>query len=117
MARRFDSPRKTPRPPSRKDKRVIGIYVPAAVFKQFKQLALDTGMTGQDLGLEAFNMLFEKYRQAGIEKPQPAPAPEPMKRFTIDVPADLHVRIKTSCAERGTKMADELRQMLEQEFT
>ena len=36
----------------------------------------------------------------------------PMKRFTIDVPADLHRRIKTSCATEGTKMADMLREIL-----
>lgn len=48
-----------------------------------------------------------------------APAPlasEAMKRFTIDVPAALHTRIKIECARRGVKMADMLREMLESEF-
>jgi predicted transcriptional regulator len=36
-----------------------------------------------------------------------------MKRFTIDVSAELHRRIKTACAARGTIMADEIRAMLE----
>jgi hypothetical protein len=44
------------------------------------------------------------------------PAPEEMKRFTIDVPADLHRRIKTTCAANGTSMADEIRAMLEEKF-
>jgi hypothetical protein len=39
-----------------------------------------------------------------------------MKRFTIDVPEELHRRIKRSCADRGTKMADEIRAMLEKHF-
>jgi predicted DNA binding CopG/RHH family protein len=49
-----------------------------------------------------------------------APAPpspvEAMKRFTIDVPNELHRRIKTQCAMRGAKMADVLREILEREF-
>jgi hypothetical protein len=43
-------------------------------------------------------------------------APQEMKRFTIDVPAELHRRIKTACAARGTIMADEIRAMLEERF-
>ncbi len=39
-----------------------------------------------------------------------------MKRFTIDVPLDLHSRIKVACAGRGLKMADVLRELLEREF-
>ena len=44
---------------------------------------------------------------------QPA---EPMKRFTIDVSEGLHKRIKMQCAARGAKMADVIRELLEQEF-
>jgi len=39
-----------------------------------------------------------------------------MKRFTIDVPVELHRRVKTACAQRGTKMAEVLRELLEREF-
>lgn len=46
----------------------------------------------------------------------PVTAPVRMKRFTIDVPADLHARVKVACARRGAKMADEVRRLLEQEF-
>ncbi len=45
-----------------------------------------------------------------------APPEEPMKRFTIDVPLELHTRIKTQCAMRGTQMAAVIRQILEREF-
>lgn len=40
----------------------------------------------------------------------------PMKRFTIDVPATLHARIKATCALRGVKMADEIRALLARDF-
>jgi hypothetical protein len=45
-----------------------------------------------------------------------APA-EPMKRLTIDVSRSLHSRIKATCALKGTKMADEIRLLLEREFS
>ena len=48
--------------------------------------------------------------------PDPEVPAEPMKRFTIDVPASLHTRVKIGCAQRGLKMADVLREMLEKEF-
>lgn len=41
---------------------------------------------------------------------------EATMRFTIDVSRELHRRIKTSCASRDTKMADEIRQLLEQNY-
>ena len=41
---------------------------------------------------------------------------ESMKRLTIDVPASLHARIKSQCAIRGVKMADEVRELLEKHF-
>lgn len=47
---------------------------------------------------------------------RPAPEAEPMKRLTIDVPRSLHSRIKAACALRGSKMADEIRTLLEREF-
>jgi hypothetical protein len=42
---------------------------------------------------------------------------EPMKWFTIDVPVELHRRIKTACARRGLKPSTVLRDLLEREFT
>lgn len=43
-------------------------------------------------------------------------APEKMQRFTIDVPISLHRKIKTSCASRSVKMADEIRHLLYQHY-
>jgi hypothetical protein len=45
----------------------------------------------------------------------PGPA-EPMKRLTIDIPRSLHTRIKAACALRGSKMADEIRALLDREY-
>jgi hypothetical protein len=45
--------------------------------------------------------------------PEPA---EPMKRLTIDIPRSLHTRIKAACALRGSKMADEIRALLDREY-
>lgn len=45
-----------------------------------------------------------------------AEAAEPMKRLTIDVPESLHRLIKTTCAQRGTKIADEVRDLLIRNF-
>ena len=41
---------------------------------------------------------------------------EPMKRFTIDVPVELHRRIRAACARRGLKVSSVLRDLLEREF-
>lgn len=39
-----------------------------------------------------------------------------MKRLTIDVPAKLHANVKAGCARRGIKMADAIRELLEENF-
>src|SRR5215468_7322968 len=44
-------------------------------------------------------------------------APEaPMKRFTIDVPVELHRRIRAACARRGLRPSSVLHDVLEREF-
>lgn len=55
-------------------------------------------------------------KNAEIAGVAPVTAPVAMKRFTIDVPLDLHSRVKTACAQRGKIMADEVRRLLEAEF-
>ena len=42
--------------------------------------------------------------------------PVPMKRLTLDVPEDLHRRVKSGCAVRGEKIADVVRRYLDAEF-
>ena len=41
---------------------------------------------------------------------------EPMKRFTIDVPVELHRRVRAACAKLGLKTLSVLRDLLEREF-
>ncbi len=41
---------------------------------------------------------------------------KPMKRLTIDISEDLHRRIKIICAQEGTRIADEVRSLLEKRF-
>ena len=53
---------------------------------------------------------------AWVESRVPAEGREPMKRLTIDVPGSLHRAIKTQCAARGTKIADEVRELLMKKY-
>jgi hypothetical protein len=41
---------------------------------------------------------------------------EPMRRLTIDISDRLHRNIKAQCAMRGTKIADEVRELLLQKY-
>lgn len=41
----------------------------------------------------------------------------PMKRLTIDLEAVQHTRFKSLCAQKGLKMADELRRLVEHRIT
>lgn len=54
----------------------------------------------------------DKWVQSRTESTQA----KPMKRLTIDVSVDLHRAIKTACAMNGTKMAEEIRQLLIQKY-
>ncbi len=38
------------------------------------------------------------------------------KRLTIDIPASLHRSIKSQCALRGSKITDEIREMLIEKY-
>jgi len=42
--------------------------------------------------------------------------PEKMKRLTIDIPESLHRKIKSDCANRGSKIVDEVRELLLQKY-
>lgn len=49
-------------------------------------------------------------------KDRAAQEKEPTKRLTIDIPESLHRAIKSQCAARGTKIADEVRELLLQKY-
>ena len=42
--------------------------------------------------------------------------PQEMKRFTIDVPVELHRRVRAACAKRGLRPSSVRRDLLEREF-
>lgn len=48
--------------------------------------------------------------------PPPANRNEPTTRFTIDIPSDLHRKIKSFCALKGIKMKEEIQKLLENHF-
>lgn len=52
---------------------------------------------------------------AGTEKPAAKPD-LPTKRLTVDVPEDLHRRIKVQCAMKDTQISDVVRDILAKEF-
>lgn len=53
---------------------------------------------------------------AWVEKREIPEEKPKMKRLTIDVPEDLHRKIKAECAMRGSKIADEVRELLLQKY-
>lgn len=59
---------------------------------------------------------------AGAETATPVSAAKPvreavpMKRLTLDIPEELHRRVKSGCANRGEKIAEVVRRYLDAEF-
>lgn len=47
---------------------------------------------------------------------EPGATETKMKRLTIDIPESLHRTIKSQCAMRGTKIADEVRDLLTEKY-
>ena len=50
------------------------------------------------------------------EPAKPAKPDVPTKRLTVDVPEDLHRRIKVDCAGKGVQISDVVRDILFKEF-
>ncbi|EJF85858.1 hypothetical protein ME1_01435 [Bartonella vinsonii subsp. arupensis OK-94-513] len=71
-----------------------------------KKIKIGTKPTNQSIPLTAD--AWVESRKGSME--------EGMKRLTIDVPESLHRSIKMSCASRGTKIADEVRELLSQKY-
>jgi hypothetical protein len=68
------------------------------------------------IGTKPTNKPAPAAADAWVENRSSGDEPEPMKRLTIDVPASLHRAIKMQCAARGTKIADEVRELLMQKY-
>src|SRR4051794_39829034 len=78
------------------------------------------------LGPEAERFVRGTGHQSEGARTEPAPQPagadqvekgspkrEPTKRLTIDIPLDLHKRVKSQCGAQGTTIADVVRHYLE----
>ena len=68
------------------------------------------------IGAKPTNKTTPAAADAWVESRSNGDEPEQMKRLTIDVPESLHRQIKTACAQRGTKIADEVRELLLQKY-
>jgi hypothetical protein len=69
--------------------------------------------------LSADNWVENRPGETEDKSSVPAQVDEPvekMKRLTIDIPVSLHRAIKTQCSMRGTKIADEVREILLQKY-
>ncbi len=65
-----------------------------------------------DTWVESRNTASADEQQASRPAQVKAVEKEEIKRLTIDIPASLHRDIKAQCAMRGTKIADEVRELL-----
>lgn len=68
------------------------------------------------IGTKPTNKPAPAAADAWVESRSSGDEPEAMKRLTIDVPESLHRVIKAQCAMRGTKIADEVRELLLQKY-
>jgi predicted membrane GTPase involved in stress response len=68
------------------------------------------------IGTKPTNKITAPEADAWVENRDTAQS-EPMKRLTIDIPESLHRAVKSQCAMRGTKIADEIRVLLLQKYT
>ncbi|MGZ4992656.1 MAG: hypothetical protein ACXV79_00685 [Methylobacter sp.] len=77
--------------------------------KAVKKVSIGAKPTNRQPSSEAGVDAWVDKREFGQEK-------EDMKRLTIDIPESLHRAIKMQCAERGAKIADEVRELLLQKY-
>ena len=68
------------------------------------------------IGIKPTNKPAPAVADVWVESRSSGNEPKSMKRLTIDVPESLHRSIKAQCAMRGTKIADEVRDLLLQKY-
>ena len=63
------------------------------------------------------NKTSDEWIQEGSNKPiVKEEAKEQKQRLTFDIPKSWHTKIKIRCAEKGTKMTDEILPLLQKHF-
>ena len=74
-------------------------------------------MTGKkvSIGAKPSNKPAPAAADAWVDNRQ-SDEPEIVKRLTIDIPESLHRKIKAQCAMRGTKIVEEVRELLLQKY-
>lgn len=68
------------------------------------------------IGTKPANKPTPATADAWVEDRVDGMVPESMKRLTIDIPESLHRAIKCQCAMRGTKITDEVRDLLVKKY-
>jgi hypothetical protein len=68
------------------------------------------------IGIRPTNKPIPVAADAWVEDRADSDSLERIKRLTIDIPESLHRAIKSQCAMRGTKIADEVRELLIQKY-
>lgn len=58
----------------------------------------------------------DEWAERRTDPPPPAPAHQGVKRITVEVSPDLHLKIKRYCVDNGKNIADEVRAMLVERF-
>ena len=79
-----------------------------------KKIAIGTKPTAKPAPAPVDNWVESRASEGS--QVEPDEANEPMKRLTIDIPESLHRAIKSQCAMRGSKIADEVRELLLQKY-
>lgn len=68
---------------------------------------------------KTFEATADEWVSKGTVEPsviEPVGDAEPTTRFTIDIPSELHRKIKSFCALKGVKMKEEIQMLLEKHF-
>ncbi len=85
-----------------------------------KKIAIGTKPTAKPAPAPVDDWVESRAGEASQVEPKepvkPKEPEEPMKRLTIDIPESLHRAIKSQCAMRGSKIADEVRELLLQKY-
>lgn len=58
----------------------------------------------------------DKWVESRTIEPVATEEPVKMKPLVINVPEEMHVRLKSECAKRGVKMSDVIRDLINKEF-
>ena len=79
-----------------------------------KKIAIGTKPTAKPAPAPVDNWVESRASEGSQVEPEEAN--EPGERLTVDIRESLHRAIKSQCAMRGSKIADEVRELLLQKY-